>query len=149
MAGLETSAACAAASPGRLRTMQSIKGKNTRPELLVRNILTRLGYRYRLHPAKVPGRPDVAFIGRRKAIFVHGCFWHQHPDTACPLRKAPRSNLAYWGPKLDRNRARDVDNLKRLASLGWTTLVVWECELRAEDAVTRRMLEFLSTPPTI
>lgn len=85
------------------KVMQANRAKNTRPELAVRRILTRLGYRYRLHAAKLPGKPDVVFPGRRKTIFIHGCFWHQHPNATCPLRSHPRSNAGYWTEKLRRN----------------------------------------------
>ena len=131
-------------SPERSRTMRAIKSKNTKPELHVRALLTRLGYRYRIHADGVPGRPDLAFIGRRKAIFVHGCFWHQHPSPCCPLRKKPLSNLSYWVPKLARNRERDASNLEALAEMGWQALEIWECELRDEKEVLKKVRAFLS-----
>lgn len=113
-----------------------------KPELLVRRLVHRLGYRYRLHRKDLPGKPDLAFIGRKKAIFVHGCFWHQHPG--CPEGRPPGSNQSYWEPKLQRNIERDTASIQELANRGWQTLVLWECELRDIDDLTRRLLRFLA-----
>ncbi len=123
--------------------MRSIRSKNTKPELTVRRALTRLGFRYRIHPRALPGRPDIAFIGSRKAIFVNGCFWHQHRDPTCSLRKFPRSNLKYWKPKLKRNCERDLENLASLKAAGWKSLVLWECELGSNVALEKRLKTFL------
>lgn len=109
--------------------------------MLVRRIVTRLGYRYRLHRRDLPGTPDLAFIGRRKAIFVHGCFWHRH--EGCGLARMPKSRLEFWGPKLEGNRQRDLAKQRLLRDHGWTYLVVWECELRASGALAARIESFL------
>jgi DNA mismatch endonuclease (patch repair protein) len=123
--------------------MQGNRSTNTRPELIVRRLLFALGYRYRLHAADLPGRPDIIFRRRRKVIFVHGCFWHQHPDPACTLRRHPKTNVAYWRPKLKRNRDRDRQRLKVLTEGGWGVLVVWECELRDQPTLARRLTALL------
>lgn len=108
---------------------------------MVRRLLTRMGYRYRLHRADLPGKPDIAFVGRRKAIFVHGCFWHGHD---CPRgARMPRANADYWRAKIARNRARDAETGEALARMGWLRLVVWECELRDPAALRRRLDGFL------
>ena len=109
--------------------MRRIRGKNTGPELAVRGLLRALGFTgYRLHRKDLPGRPDVAFVGRRKAILIHGCFWHGHD---CKVgRREPKSNRDYWLPKIERNRRRDAAHQVELARLGWSVLTVWECELR-------------------
>jgi DNA mismatch endonuclease, patch repair protein len=91
----------------------------------------------------LPGRPDIVFRKRRKVIFVHGCFWHQHGDKRCHLRSRPKSNLHYWQPKLRRNVVRDRNNTKQLASIGWNILVIWECELREVNNLETRLLGFL------
>jgi len=133
----------------RSRIMRAIKSKGTKPEMLVRKFLFAEGYRYRLHPKHLPGRPDLAFPVRQKAIFVHGCFWHQHADEHCPIRVVPSSNVGYWTPKLRRNVARDAENLESLHELGWKTLVVWECELRQDfRAAARSMKKFLGPATT-
>ena len=120
--------------------MSAVRTKDTGPELLVRRILTRLNYRYRLHRKDLPGRPDVVFPGRKKAIFVHGCFWHSH---GCDKGKAPRSRLEYWAPKLEANRVRDAANVDELAKLGWEVLVVWQCETRDLDALEARLAKYV------
>lgn len=111
----------------RSQTMARVKSRNTKPELLVRRLLTRLGYRYRLHRAGLPGKPDIVFIGRRKAIFVHGCFWHGH-DCRRGARE-PKTNADYWRAKIARNRVRDGTVRAALAALGWETMIVWECAI--------------------
>ena len=109
----------------RRRIMQAVKSRDTAPEMLVRQLLHSMGYRYRLHRKDLPGRPDVALLSRRKAIFVHGCFWHGH---VCPKGRLPKSRLDYWEPKLAENRERDRKKEEQLRSLGWSVLVIWECE---------------------
>lgn len=126
----------------RSRIMRAIKGKDTKPEMAVRRLAYSLGYRYRLHRRDLPGRPDLAFIGRRKAIFVHGCFWHQH--AGCRAAHLPRSRPEYWGPKLARNVARDGANLAALEGIGWRVLVVWECEIKNASDLRERLVSFLS-----
>ena len=120
---------------GRVRT------KDTEPELAVRRWLHGRGYRYRLHVRHLPGRPDLVFPSRKKAIFVHGCFWHRH--DGCKLATLPKTRPDFWIPKLEGNVARDARKSGALADAGWTSLVVWQCELRDLDAVGRRIVEFL------
>jgi DNA mismatch endonuclease (patch repair protein) len=127
----------------RGRRMAAIRGKDTRPELLVRRLVHRLGYRYRLHVAGLPGRPDLVFAGRRAVILVHGCYWHRHPDPACPLARLPKSRLEFWLPKLEGNRARDLRTLEALARLGWRVLTIWECELANPRAIADKVVGFL------
>jgi DNA mismatch endonuclease, patch repair protein len=124
-------------------TMRGNRSKNTRPELAVRRLLFGLGYRYRLHRRDIPGCPDIAFLGRKKLIFVHGCFWHQHPGKRCPLRTHPRSNVYYWQLKLRRNRSRDQAIHRILKRTGWTVTVVWECETQNTRALVKRLSAFL------
>jgi DNA mismatch endonuclease, patch repair protein len=127
----------------RSRNMQRIGSKNTSPELLVRRIVRDLGFTgYRLHRKDLPGKPDLAWIGRKSAIFVHGCFWHAH-DCAEGSRK-PQSNQTYWLPKLERNRLRDERHLRSLLDAGWCVLVVWECELKDQSSLRNRLASFLN-----
>jgi DNA mismatch endonuclease, patch repair protein len=121
--------------------MASVKTANTGPEWTVRRLLHGSGYRYRLHVKTLPGKPDITFPGRRKAIFVHGCFWHAH---GCAKGRAPKSRLDYWEPKLEANRARDGRNVAELRSLGWETLTVWQCETKEPDTLLRRLKDFLA-----
>ena len=116
-----------------------------KPELTVRRMVHAMGYRYRLHRHDLPGRPDIVFPGRRKIIFVHGCFWHQHPDSTCKRVHRPKSNLDYWQPKLRRNQERDEAHRARLAELGWDVMVIWECEVESGDALADRIRGFLET----
>jgi DNA mismatch endonuclease, patch repair protein len=121
----------------RSQVMAAVRGKDTAPELKVRRLLWRAGYRYRLHAENLPGKPDLALPGRRAAVFVHGCFWHGH-DCARGAR-APKANAAYWAGKIARNRARDERNAAALVEMGWTPVTVWECELRDEPALLERL----------
>lgn len=132
--------------PARSRIMRAIRSKNTEPELRVRKILTSLGLRYRIHSRKLPGRADIALTRLKKAIFVNGCFWHQHSDPKCRLRKYPARNLNYWAPKLARNRERDRANLDALKIAGWTTLVIWECQMTSDEKVKHLLKAFLLEP---
>ena len=125
----------------RSRIMAQVKSKDTKPELAVRRLLHGLGYRYRLHRKDLPGRPDLVFPSRRKAIFVNGCFWHGHAD--CEKVRLPLSNRAYWRDKLRRNQERDERNLASLQESGWETMVVWECELVDLDVVSQNLIAFL------
>lgn len=122
--------------------MKAVGTKDTGPELALRKLIHRAGYRYRLHEKKLPGRPDLVFPGRHKAIFVHGCFWHGH---GCSKGKAPKSKLEYWGPKLVANKARDARNIAELRQLGWGTLVIWQCELTDPVATLQRAEKFLQS----
>lgn len=116
----------------RSRMMAAVRSKNTKPELFLRRGLHALGYRYRLHRRDLPGTPDLAFPGRHAVVFVNGCFWHGHN---CPAAKLPKTRTEFWRDKIESNRSRDARNLGRLEHLGWSALVVWECELRSGDAV--------------
>lgn len=125
----------------RSANMRRIRSCNTAPEMLVRRIVYSMGYRYRLHVKESPGRPDLVFKGRRKVIFVHGCFWHQHPG--CPAAHHPRSNTSYWGPKLKRNQERDAKTQAVLKAAGWDVLIVWECETSRHKELQTRLRQFL------
>jgi DNA mismatch endonuclease (patch repair protein) len=125
----------------RSEIMRRVKGRDTAPEKTVRSLLHRLGYRFRLHRADLPGRPDIALPGRRAAIFVHGCFWHGH-DCARGAR-LPKTNAGYWTAKIARNRARDARALADLDRLGWRATVVWECGLADLEATARMLKAFL------
>ncbi|ACS38034.1 very short patch repair endonuclease [Methylorubrum extorquens] len=127
----------------RRKIMSAIRSKDTKPERSVRRLAHSLGYRFRLHGKDLPGRPDIFFPGRRKAIFVHGCFWHQHPSDECRPSALPRTRRDYWVPKLERNVARDARNMTDLAAAGWDALVIWECELSDLEAVADRLRRFL------
>ena len=128
----------------RSRIMRAVHSKNTGPERQLRSLLWHLGYRYRLHCRLLPGKPDIAMRRRKKVIFVHGCFWHQHPG--CRKAGIPKTHRRYWVPKLRRNRERDKEVLSSLRALGWAALVVWQCELRDPSALRRRLRSFLGSP---
>jgi len=122
--------------------MRRIRKIDTKPEMIVRRMLHAMGYRYRLHDKRLPGHPDIVLPRHRKVVFVHGCFWHRHD---CPDgRKLPRSKPEYWGPKLERNRARDALHVAELRVLGWDVLVVWECELREASCLRVLISRFLA-----
>ena len=108
--------------------MRRIRSSGTQAEMAVRRLVYGMGYRYRLHGKGLPGKPDLVFRKRKKAIFVHGCFWHQHPDPACADARLPKSRLGYWLPKLSRNQERDAQHLQELREGGWQSLVIWQCE---------------------
>jgi len=113
--------------------MAGIKGKNTKPELLLRKALHRLGFRYSLHSKKIPGRPDIVFPARKSVIFVHGCFWHGHD---CILgRPIPNTRRVFWTTKIDRNRKRDAEVRRQIAAIGWRFAVVWECAIRGRSRI--------------
>lgn len=128
----------------RSRIMRAVRGKDTSPERFVRSMLHRAGYRFRLHAADLPGKPDIIFRRRKKVIFVHGCFWHGH-DCKRGAR-IPKSNTQYWRKKTGSNIDRDVRSLGALKALGWPVAIVWECELKEPDSVMRRMSMFLGLP---
>jgi DNA mismatch endonuclease (patch repair protein) len=123
--------------------MSSVRSRNTGPEMILRRMLHARGYRYRLHRRGLAGSPDIVFPSRRKAIFVHGCFWHGH---GCRWGRLPKSRLEYWGPKIETNRNRDAYNLTKLRAAGWQALVVWQCELRSPDATVETVIAFLNCP---
>lgn len=123
--------------------MRAIRSKSTKPELLVRRAVHRMGYRYRLHRKDLPGKPDLVFAPRKKVIFVHGCYWHQHGSAACKIARRPKSNQEYWLPKLDRNVQRDREHQAALEEAGWSVLVIWECETADMMTTERRVRAFL------
>lgn len=132
-----------APSEARSRIMRAIKSRNTTPEIAVRRMLHAIGYRFRLHRSDLPGKPDIVLPKHKTVIFVHGCFWHQHPSPDCSNAQMPRSNTAYWLPKLTRNVTRDHEAAERLQKMGWRVLVVWECETKQTADLERMLLEFL------
>ena len=127
----------------RSAVMRAVKSRDTAPELAVRAVVCELGYarRYRLNGAQLPGKPDLVFGAMRKAVFVHGCFWHGH-DCKRGARQ-PKDNANYWRAKIARNVARDGASLKTLKQDGWAPLVVWECETRDRDTLSRKLAKFL------
>lgn len=124
----------------RSANMRAIRSKNTGPELAVRSLAHRLGYRFRLHRKNLPGTPDLVFVSRRKVIFVHGCFWHGHD---CKRARIPTANREFWVEKIAKNQGRDEASLTALASAGWKALVLWQCELKDADGIEARMRQFL------
>lgn len=130
----------------RSRNMSRIRSKGMKPEMIVRRAAHRLGYRFRLHRRDLPGTPDLVFPSRKKVIFVHGCFWHRHSDPACKAAHTPRSNSAYWGPKLDRNVARDEEAKRLLLAAGWSVLEIWECHLKDAVSIDETLSRFLGKP---
>tara|TARA_R110000765_G_scaffold272301_3_gene371026 strand:- start:149 stop:556 length:408 start_codon:yes stop_codon:yes gene_type:complete len=122
--------------------MAAVKQKDTSIELRIRRELHLRGYRYRLHRKTLPGRPDIVFPGRRKVIFVHGCFWHGH---GCAKGALPKTRTDYWSEKISGNRARDMRTLSELSALGWGAFVVWQCELQEWDLLWDRILTFLES----
>jgi DNA mismatch endonuclease (patch repair protein) len=130
-------------SESRRRVMQANKPQDTVPELVVRRMLHRMGYRFRLHRKDLPDRPDLAFPGRRAAIQIYGCFWHQHE---CRQARMPKSRQEYWAPKFARNVERDCNNERLMEEMGWRLLVLWECELADLVAIAQRVELFLGPP---
>ena len=122
--------------------MAAIRSKDTSPELAIRKMVYALGYRYRLHDPKLPGKPDLVFSSRRKALFVHGCFWHRH--NGCGRATIPKTRREFWEAKLSRNVLRDKRNLRLLRKLGWKVLTAWQCELENPTKLRKRLDEFLS-----
>lgn len=125
----------------RSRAMRAVKSKDTRPELALRSLVHRMGYRYRLHRKDLPGTPDLVFPSKRKVIFLHGCFWHGH--TCKRGARIPKSNREYWLHKIKKNKARDETNITKLIEAGWKVLIVWECELRELEDLKNRIRTFL------
>jgi DNA mismatch endonuclease (patch repair protein) len=123
--------------------MRAIRSKGMAPEVEVRKIAHRLGFRFRLHSSNLPGKPDLVFRRFEKVIFVHGCFWHQHSSSRCKIVRTPKSNRRYWAPKLAGNKVRDAQNQQMLRRLGWQSLVIWECETERPTLVERKLLAFL------
>jgi DNA mismatch endonuclease (patch repair protein) len=126
----------------RSSLMSKIRGKNTRPEMIVRSVVHRLGYRFRLHRKDLPGTPDLVLPKHKRVIFVNGCFWHWH--NGCSAFRASKTRVEYWETKLARNRARDSKNRRLLRNLGWRVLTIWECEVANLTTLSRRIETFLS-----
>lgn len=126
--------------------MAKVRSKNTKPEIEVRSLLHSLGYRFRLHRKELPGKPDIVFKRRRKAIFVHGCFWHGH---GCRIGKLPKSNVGFWRGKIERNRERDTEKRSELEELGWSVEEVWQCELKDNQTLIERLQKFLGPTNSI
>lgn len=128
--------------PKRSAIMRAVGSVNTKPEIAVRKLAHALGYRFRLHRADLPGKPDIVFPSRAKAIFVHGCFWHGH-DCKRGARE-PKTNVEYWRGKISRNMARDKASITALRAIGWKPLIVWECELRMPPKLSKKIARFLA-----
>ena len=126
---------------GTRKRMSNVPSENTKPELVVRKIIHSLGYRYRLHAKTLPGKPDIVFKSRRKVIFVNGCFWHYHE---CRHDKMPQTRKEYWRDKLVANHNRDLLNYSKLNSLGYSVLIIWECEIKNRNRVINKILKFLN-----
>ena len=124
----------------RSKNMKAVKSKNTKPEIAVRRLLTDMGYRYRLHCRNLTGNPDIVFIGKRKVIFVHGCFWHVHEGC----KKSSIPEIEFWQVKLRNNKKRDIQNIALLEEQGWKPLVIWECEIFSDvQALKDKLMKFL------
>lgn len=117
--------------------MSRIRSKDTKPEIIVRSLLHHLGYRFRLHSKKLPGKPDIVLTKYKTVIFVHGCFWHRH--EGCSRATMPKSNKGYWTAKFERNVQRFKDVSEQIKSLGWKVIVIWECEVKDADVLTERL----------
>ena len=121
--------------------MRAVHAKDTAPELFVRSMLYRLGYRFRLHLRTLPGAPDIVFPGRKRVIFIHGCFWHGHD---CARGQLPTSNVAFWEGKIHGNKKRDARVTQQLESEGWTVLTIWQCETKDVAELEQRLVRFLA-----
>lgn len=121
--------------------MSRVRSKDTKPEMLVRKLVFAMGYRYRLHDRRLPGKPDLVFPGLKRIILVNGCFFHRHEE--CRLARIPKSKREFWVPKLEGNKLRDRKILASLQREGWSVLVIWECELKSESALRDRLSSFL------
>ena len=124
----------------RSEMMALVRNKNTKPELLVRKLVFSMGYRYRLHRSDIPGKPDLVFAGRKKVIFVHGCFWHRHD---CPRGTMPKTNKTFWSKKLSKNVERDRKVQAELKEMSWDFLVIWECDLKHIPHLKKMLQDFL------
>jgi DNA mismatch endonuclease (patch repair protein) len=125
----------------RSEIMRRVRGADTKPEMTVRRLVHKLGFRYRLHVKELPGHPDLVFPKMKKVIFIHGCFWHGH---RCPAAAHPQSHRSYWEAKLKRNAERDRRNLRELRKAGWDVRIIWECQIRNRGSLTTRLLRFLN-----
>jgi DNA mismatch endonuclease, patch repair protein len=122
--------------------MSRIKGRDTKPEILVRSIVHKLGFRFRKHKSELPGKPDIVLTKYRKVIFIHGCFWHGHKK--CSRSSRPQSNKSFWAAKLDKNIARDKRNKHDLELQGWKVLIIWECETKNMEKIRTKVSKFLT-----
>lgn len=127
----------------RSRIMSCVKAKDTTPERIVRKTAHRIGFRFRLYRKDLPGKPDLVFPSKRKVIFVHGCFWHQH--LGCPRSRRPSSNQVYWEKKLERNKVRDSSVIECLKGIGWEALVIWECQTLDQSWLENELRRFLES----
>jgi DNA mismatch endonuclease (patch repair protein) len=125
----------------RSMIMRAVRSTHTGPELIVRRLLHKAGYRYRLHGSDLPGRPDLIFPARHKIVFVHGCFWHGH--RGCSKARLPKTRVSFWSNKIALNRQRDASTIRQLKRQGWRSLVVWQCQLRRPERVLQRLVRFL------
>jgi DNA mismatch endonuclease, patch repair protein len=132
-------------APERSAQMALVRGRDTKPEMLVRRLVHSLRYRYRLHCRELPGTPDLVFRVRRKVIFVHGCFWHMHQDPNCWRARLPKTHRDFWIAKLEANTARDARDIATLKSRGWAVMVIWECQTRPtnRDELRELLTKFL------
>ncbi len=126
----------------RSRIMRANKSMNTHPEIQARSLIHKLGYRFRVHYKGLPGKPDIAFTKKKKAIFINGCFWHQH-EIGCICTHSPQSNREYWRKKFEYNKIRDSKVHQKILDMGWSILVIWECELIDMVNVEKKIVEFL------
>lgn len=124
--------------------MRAVKSRNTAPEMMVRRIIFAMGLRYRIHRADLPGRPDIAFISAKKAVYINGCFWHGH--SCSRGARTPKSNSIYWTQKIARNKQRDQSNQAALIGMGWQFLVIWECEIKWPDSIRERIEKYMNIP---
>ncbi|MBK5964822.1 very short patch repair endonuclease [Thiocystis minor] len=125
----------------RRHCMSCIRGRDTKPERIVRSLVFRMGYRYRLHDRRLPGKPDLVFRGRRKVIFVHGCFWHTHDCRNGQVK--PKTNSDFWESKRRRTQERDAENIAALEKAMWTSLIIWECETKDAATLVKKLRKFL------
>lgn len=121
--------------------MSRIKSKNTSPEMIVRRLVYGMGFRYRLHVKTLPGKPDLVFWGRRKVIYVNGCFWHGH--EGCRYARPSKSRIEFWTSKISRNRERDRENVSAIEASGWSVLTVWQCELKNLEGLKNLLYDFI------
>lgn len=125
----------------RSRIMSRVKGRDTKPEIMVRSLVHRMGFRFRIHRSDLPGKPDMVLPRHGKIIFVHGCFWHGH--KGCPRSKRPTTNMDFWNKKLDVNIKRDKVFQGKLRSGGWKVMVIWQCETQRPEKLLRKFERFL------
>nr|WP_280514940.1 very short patch repair endonuclease [Aureimonas sp. ME7] len=139
-----TDSSTPAVDPKRSKLMARVRQKDTTPEMALRRTLHRLRYRFRIHVRTLPGTPDIVFPSRRKAIFVHGCFWHRH--AGCHKMTTPKTRVEFWQAKFDRNVERDASVVRMLEDMGWSVLTIWECQTEVEDEMRRLATDFLGPP---